>query len=444
MWSSLEGLVVGGRYELGGHIATGGMAVVFKGWDHRVERPVAIKMLRQLEHATSDAVSRFQREAHAVATLNHPNVVRAYDFFEEHGCAYLVMELVDGPNLKQWLRHHGRLQQVEAIEIAEQVCAALAAAHARGFIHRDIKPQNILLDPSGPAKVADFGIVHIRRGATLTADGMVLGTADYIAPEQARGEDLTPATDVYALGVVLYETLTGQVPFSGSSPMAVALLHATEPVPPPSRVIPTLSPTLEAVVLRALHKQPARRYQSASAFALALRLARETLATPHEDACLAERGVPSGPPRALARVAVPALAGVAASVASVASVGALANPTEAQPGTEQAPPRVTAVAAADAEHEAVADAGEHWCDVAAILLGSAASPGPAESGGSGEDVAASEPESAPAVAEERGAGVSWLRLLVVAVTALTLLGGTVGLELWLNVHAGGMGLLPLP
>jgi eukaryotic-like serine/threonine-protein kinase len=429
MWASLEGLVIGGRYELGEHIATGGMAVVFRGWDHRVQRPVAIKMLRQLERADRPAVTRFRREAHAVAMLNHPKVVRAYDFFEEYGCSYLVMELVDGINLKQRLRGQGPLPQLEAIEVALQVCDALAAAHAQGFIHRDVKPQNILLDPSGAAKVADFGIVHITRGATLTTDGTVLGTADYIAPEQARGEALTPATDVYALGVVLYEMLTGRVPFTGPSPMAVATQHACEPVPPPSRVQPTISPYVESVVLRALHKQPCRRYQTATAFAVALQQVRDVLLGTSAAPLELTASHPSGP--LATPTAVPALAGVAA--AAIAPAEAL----QSQP--------VSAASSAVAEREYVTDAGESWRDVAAILLASAASAASPSANGAEVGVVMREPVSAPgAVSIEPGTQASWLRLALVALISLALLGATLGLELWFNVHSAGMTLLPLP
>jgi serine/threonine-protein kinase len=405
------------------------MAVVFRGWDHRVQRPVAIKMLRQLERADRCSVSRFQREAHAVAMLNHPNVVRAYDFFEDCGCSYLVMELVDGINLKQWLRRHGPLPQLQAVEIAEQVCAALATAHAHGFIHRDIKPQNILLDATGIIKVADFGIVHITRGHTITSDGTVLGTADYIAPEQARGDELAPATDVYSLGVVLYEMLTGRVPFTGPTPMAVASQHATEPIPPPSRVLPSISPYVEAVVLRALHKQPARRYQSATAFALALRLAREAVATAHTGDPGPPPGHPSGP------LATPAPTDAPALVAATATVRAAARA-----GTAGAQPEASASAVA-LEHGAVEDTGENWRDVAAVLLANASSASPAASNADAAPGAGPLSASGAALAEPH-VRASWLRLAFVALTSLVLLGGTLGLELWLNVHQVGMGLLP--
>ena len=276
--SALEGMFIKSRYGIQRHVATGGMAAVFRGWDYRIERPVAIKVLRQFEQATSRDIERFRREAQAAATLDHPRVVQVYDFFEESGCWFLVMEYVDGINLKRHLRGRGPLPPGEACALGEQICAALEAAHSRGFIHRDIKPQNVLLDRQGSAKLTDFGIVHVMCEARMTTTGAVLGTADYIAPEQARGEPLTPASDLYAVGVMLYELLTGRLPFTGRTPLAVATQHATVPAPPPSRFVPGLSPYIEAVVMRALQKRPERRYQSAARMGLALQLAREAAA----------------------------------------------------------------------------------------------------------------------------------------------------------------------
>jgi serine/threonine-protein kinase len=294
MRSAIEGSHIGGRYAIQHHIATGGMAAVFAGWDERVQRPVAIKVLRQYDEADRMAVARFRREAEAAAMLDHPNIVRVYDFIEdESGRCFLIMELIEGPNLKQYLRRHDRLPIAQALAIAEHVCAALQAAHDRGFVHRDIKPQNILLDPSGRAKLTDFGIVHVGSGTTLTSGGLVLGTADYIAPEQARGDPLCPASDLYALGVVLYEILTGHVPFVGPTPMSVAMQHATAPVLPPGRLVPGLPRYVEAIVLRALRKAPDQRYRSALVMGTALRLARETLAAGEPSPAEVAEAVPS-------------------------------------------------------------------------------------------------------------------------------------------------------
>lgn len=276
MWTALDNAIVGGRYELREHLATGGMAVVFRGWDVRLRRAVAVKALRDLENADEAVIARFRREARAAAALQHPNIVEVYDFFEEDGCYYLVMELVEGPNLKQHLTMNGPLDAEVALRIAMQICSALEAAHEYGFIHRDIKPQNILLAPTGEAKLADFGIVRIPRDTAYTSSGTVFGTADYISPEQAQGLTLGATTDVYSLGVVLYEMLAGALPFTGTTPMAVAVKHATAPVPPPRRANPSIPPSVERVALRALRKSPGDRYASAYAMRVALgRVAHE-------------------------------------------------------------------------------------------------------------------------------------------------------------------------
>lgn len=270
MEKQLEGTLIAGRYAVRKHLATGGMAAVFTGWDHRVERPIAIKVLRALDKTDQRAIDRFRREARAAASLMHPNAVTIYDFIEEHNEYFLVMEYVDGPNLKQLLHQRGRLPPEEAITYASQICGVLQKAHNRGFIHRDIKPQNILIAQDGQAKLTDFGIVRVREGAGLTNTGIVLGTADYLAPEQARGEELTPASDLYSLGVVLYEMLCGHPPFSGPTAVAVAMQHARTPPPPLASLVPDLPPTVEQVVAIALEKAPERRFHSALAMRHAL------------------------------------------------------------------------------------------------------------------------------------------------------------------------------
>lgn len=271
LWATLEGVIVGGRYELRAHLATGGMAAVFRGWDYRLKRPVAIKVLRRLESAEPVDVERFRREACATAALHSPNIVEVYDFFEDQGCYYLVMELVGGVTLKQRITADAPLDPYEALKIAAQVCSGLEAAHAAGFVHRDIKPQNILLGTDGSVKLADFGIVHVPWAPGFTTGGIVLGTADYISPEQAQGLPLGPTTDLYSLGVVLYEALTGALPFIATTPVAVAMRHAAEPVVPPRRLNPHIPRDVERVVLRAMRKDPAERYPSAATMAAVLR-----------------------------------------------------------------------------------------------------------------------------------------------------------------------------
>jgi serine/threonine protein kinase len=269
-----------GRYEIREHIATGGMATVYKAWDTRVERIVAIKVLRSLAKSDNNAVERFRREAHAAARLSHPNAVTIYDFLEERGEHFLIMEYVEGVNLKQRLAQKGMLSAEEAIDITCQICSVLQVAHAQGFIHRDIKPQNIMITPDGQAKLTDFGIVRVMEAAGLTNSGIVLGTADYLAPEQARGEKLSPASDLYSLGVVLYEMLAGRPPFIGSSAVQVAMQHANKIPPPPSMYNPRIPRSLEAVIKKALQKQPQARYANGEEMRKAL---QESLKTSLEE-----------------------------------------------------------------------------------------------------------------------------------------------------------------
>ena len=276
-WTELQGMTVASRYELHTHLATGGMAAVYRGWDLRMRRPVAVKLLRDdagdmgdVETSGGRPLARFRREARAVAALRSPHIVEVYDFVEDAGRTYLIMELVDGPNLKQRIHDAGPLAAEEALTHAIHVCRALAQAHAHGFIHRDIKPQNILLDPSGASKLTDFGIVHIGSGQSLTASGLVLGTADYIAPEQAQGMALGPGSDLYSLGIVLFEMLTATVPFNGTTATAVAIRHTSEPLPPLRLRNPDVPPLLDRIVQRASAKDPDLRFTSAAQMEAAL------------------------------------------------------------------------------------------------------------------------------------------------------------------------------
>ena len=274
---------IAGRYEIREHIATGGMASVFKTWDRRVERMVAIKVLRALDKNDLRAVERFRREARAAAALTHPNAVTIFDFVEEWGQYFLVMEYINGPTLKQVIQQHRQLQALQAIEIAAQVCDVLQVAHARGFIHRDIKPQNIMLAWGGNGinggnngekplvKLTDFGIVRVLEEGGLTNSGIVLGTADYLSPEQARGETLTASSDLYSLGVVMFEMLAGKPPFVGPTAVSIAMQHASTDAPPLHRYNPTVPPAVEQIVMRTLQKEPEERFQSAEEMKQALR-----------------------------------------------------------------------------------------------------------------------------------------------------------------------------
>jgi serine/threonine-protein kinase len=273
---------IGGRYEVVAPIASGGMATVYRGWDHFIGRTVAVKAMRPPENPSLDphATERFRREAQAAAKIAHPNVVTVYDFLEDRGQQFLIMEYVEGGNLKRQLTDHGPLPIAHALSIAEQICAALAAAHARGLIHRDIKPQNILLATDGRARLTDFGIVRVADGEALTHTGIVLGTADYLSPEQARGERLGVQSDLYSLGVVLFEMLTGAPPFTGNRPVSIALRHATEVVPPLQERNPALPADLEVLVRRAVEHEPKKRYRSAVMMGRALQAYRLHLSAP--------------------------------------------------------------------------------------------------------------------------------------------------------------------
>jgi len=294
MLNQFDGRLIGGRYEVREHIATGGMASVFKTWDHRVERFVAIKILRSLDKNDLKTVERFRREARAAASLVHSNAVTIFDFFEESGQYYLVMEYIHGPTLKQLIGQRRQLHPHETLEIASQVCAVLQIAHNRGFIHRDIKPQNIMLASSGASinnsvgagnllvKLTDFGIVRVAEEAGLTNSGIVLGTADYLSPEQARGEKLLASSDLYSLGVVMFEMLTGRPPFSGPTAVSIAMQHASTLPPSMQQVNPniTIPVSVEQIVMKALEKEPEDRFLSSSEMRHALRYCVQELYRP--------------------------------------------------------------------------------------------------------------------------------------------------------------------
>ncbi len=271
-----EQRIFNARYELHRRIARGGMADVFLARDSLLDRPVALKVLFP-EFATDPTfVQRFRREAQAAANLSHPNIVSVYDWGEEGGTYFIVMEYIEGHSLAQTIKDEGRLHPDRAADITTDVAAALGFAHRNGVVHRDVKPGNVLISPSGQVKVADFGIARaVSNQENLTQAGTVMGTATYFSPEQARGESVDPRSDVYSLGVVLYEMITGRPPFTGDSPVAVAYKHVQEPVPPPRSRNPDIPPALEAVVLKAMAKDTADRYASAEDLRADLRRFRE-------------------------------------------------------------------------------------------------------------------------------------------------------------------------
>jgi serine/threonine-protein kinase len=259
-----DDIVLAGRYELEGELGHGGMATVYRGTDRVLHRPVAVKVLAAHHARDLDFVARFRREAQAAARLNHPNVVAVYDTGEDGDRYFIVMELVDGHTLQEVLRERGPLSPDEAAAIAEQAAAALAAAHAEGIVHRDIKPANIMITPSGDVKVMDFGIARAATvGDSITRTTSVLGTASYLSPEQAESRPLDARSDIYSLGVVLYEMLAGRAPFEGETAVSVAYKHVNEQPVPPSRHHPDVPAELEAIALQAMAKDPAHRYQQA-------------------------------------------------------------------------------------------------------------------------------------------------------------------------------------
>jgi eukaryotic-like serine/threonine-protein kinase len=255
------GTLISERYRLDEKIGSGGMSSVYRAFDPTLERWVAIKLMhRDISH-DPDQLERFRREARAVAQLNHPHVVTVIDAGEDDGAPYIVFEYVEGETLKDRIRRLGRLPVSEAVAYAIEIGRALEAAHASLLVHRDVKPQNVLIDPDGRAKVTDFGIARSLEAQGLTATGRVLGTTDYVSPEQALGHEVTGQSDIYSLGVVLYEMLTGEVPFKADTQVAVAMKHVRESLPDVQRRRPEISASLAAVVERATAKETQNRYQ---------------------------------------------------------------------------------------------------------------------------------------------------------------------------------------
>jgi eukaryotic-like serine/threonine-protein kinase len=309
--------LVAGRYRLLHRLGTGGMADVWAADDQMLDRRVALKFLLPRYSEDQQFVERFRREAAAAAGLQHPNVVGVFDRGEHEGVPFIAMEYVQGASLKELIDRG--LTVGEAVEIIRQVLAGARFAHSKGIIHRDLKPQNVLVDAEGRARVADFGIA--RAGASeITQTGSVLGTAQYLSPEQAQGLPVTAASDLYSVGVMLYEALTRRVPFDADTPVAVALKQVSEQAPPPSRLNPRVPPALDAVVLKALAKDPANRFASAEQFLAALDAAE---ADPTSRSAMGTA--------AYAAVSAAAAAGAATTTDGTAPPGAEAPP-EAEPG----------------------------------------------------------------------------------------------------------------
>jgi serine/threonine-protein kinase len=296
--------LLGGRYLVESELGRGGMATVFKGTDTVLGRPVAVKVLSPQYSGDANFVTRFRREAQAAARLNHPNLVSVYDTGTDDGVHFIVMEYVEAKTLADYLAGGGRIMPERSIEIAEAVCVALSVAHAHGIIHRDIKPANVMITSKGDVKVTDFGIARVISGAdTLAQTAAVLGTASYLSPEQAQSQPVDERSDIYSLGVALYEMVTGRPPFSGDSPVMVASKHVLEQPTPPSKVNADVSPELEAVIMKAMAKNPDNRYQDADEMRADLeraRLGQGVQATPLlPESARTQRIAPAGPPTAV-------------------------------------------------------------------------------------------------------------------------------------------------
>ena len=254
--------VLGGRYLLKDKVGTGGMATVYRAQDQVLNRTVAVKIMLPQYAADATFAARFKQEAQAAAGLSSPYIVGVYDWGKDGDTYYIVMEYLRGTDLKSGIRSHGALDPKKVAQIGSQICAALSVAHKHEIIHRDIKPQNIMVLPDGNIKVMDFGIARAKN-SHLTQDNNVLGTAHYVSPEQTRGQELGPTSDIYSLGVVMYECATGQVPFDGDDAISVALKQVNELPVPPSQLNPNLDPDLERIILRCMEKDPANRFQTA-------------------------------------------------------------------------------------------------------------------------------------------------------------------------------------
>ncbi len=327
--STLLGTTLNGRYRLEARIGAGGMSTVYRALDETLERQVAVKLMNREVATDSDQLERFRREARWVAQLSHPHIVGVIDAGEDEGRPYIVFEYIEGETLKERIRRMGRLPIAEAVAYAIEIARALGAAHSRNIVHRDVKPQNVLIDEEGSAKVTDFGIARTLDEEGLTADGRVLGTTDYVSPEQALGQAVTGQSDLYSLGVVLYEMLVGEVPFKGESQVAVAMKHVREELPDVQAMRPEVSAALAAVVDNATAKHLEDRYADDAELiadlgdVLAIETARAGSATGEVTTVL--RTLPAGKQRRVpfgVRHRVLALLGVLLVVAAVGGGGA--------------------------------------------------------------------------------------------------------------------------
>lgn len=270
------GTLLGGRYEIIKHIGTGGMAEVYMAKDHKLNRYVAVKVLKKDYLDDEKILNKFKVEAQAVAGLTHPNIVNVYDVGVEDDTHFIIMELADGITLKEYIRRVGRMTSKETVDISIQIAKALSCAHASHTIHRDIKPQNILISESGAIKVTDFGIAKVASSNTVTSTA--IGSAHYISPEQAKGKFCDEKSDIYSLGITMYEMVTGQLPFDHENGITVALMHLQNEIIPPSELVEDIPESLEKIILKCTMKKPEERYQSAEELIADLQLVFDDVA----------------------------------------------------------------------------------------------------------------------------------------------------------------------
>jgi eukaryotic-like serine/threonine-protein kinase len=336
-----RGTLLARRYELGHPLGTGGMAEVYQATDRRLGRAVAVKVIRPELAADERAVARFRREARAAGGLSHPGIVAVHDVGIHGGSPFMVMELVRGRTLARVLLEEGRMTPDRAVSVGRDVADALSAAHAAGVIHRDVKPGNVMVTAEGTVKVLDFGIARVAQWTPLTETRTMHGTAEYMSPEQIRGDPVDERSDVYSLGVVLFELVAGRPPFGGDSPLAIAFRHMEEPPPALRAVRPDAPAALEAILERCLAKEPGHRYRSAADLRTDLDRVRAgespaTLPVPEGTRTRVMRSLPEEPPpRRRGRLGW-VLAGIAAvGIAGAAAIGFLGDGTE--PATRRLP-----------------------------------------------------------------------------------------------------------
>jgi eukaryotic-like serine/threonine-protein kinase len=375
---ALTGTVLSGRYRLESKLGSGGMSTVYLARDETLERWVAVKVLHREISDQPDQIERFRREARAVAQVSHPNVVAVIDAGEDAGRPYIVFEYVEGETLKHRIDQAGRLPLDEAAAYAIEIGRGLAAAHARMLIHRDVKPQNVLIDPEGRAKVTDFGIARELESDGLTKTGRVLGTTDYVSPEQAMGREVDARSDIYSLGILLYEMLTGEVPFKAETLVGVAMKHVNEPMPDVQRKRRDASSALAAVIDRATAKEPKKRYPDMGAMlddlegALEVEVSRA--GTSHGEATTVLESVPESRrhlPTPSRRTSIVGVLLVLAATGVALGIAALTGEDENQPrvsgggGAEATPIEVQETSDFDPE----GTAGEHPEEVGLAIDG---------------------------------------------------------------------------